>query len=127
MQSPAADAIGETPEHAVFDAAVLGSMFGDAPEVVASVLQTFMAGMGDNLAELARAQARQDLVAVTALAHRIAGASRMSGAMRLGHSARTLEQTAKRGDAVATPHAIAEVEAQWARVLPAVAAHIARS
>lgn len=124
MQSPTDGPIGETPEDPVFDAAVLGAMFGDAPEVVASVLQTFAAGMRDNLAELTQAQAGQDLGTVTALAHKIAGAGRMSGALSLGHSASALEQVAKRGDAAAIPQAIAAVEAQWARVLPRIAAYI---
>ncbi len=108
---------GETREHPVFDASVLGTMFGNEPSLIANVLQTFVASTQANLTALAQALSTQDLAAVAALAHKIAGASRMSGALALGDCARSLEQTAKRGDTVALPHAAAGLQVQWEMAL----------
>lgn len=111
----------EAPEPPVFDASVLGALFGPEPALIASVLQTFVAGTQANLAELTQAVAAQDLTAVASLAHRIAGAGRMSGALALGDCARSLELAAKRGDAAAVPPGVAELEAQWALAQAAMA------
>ncbi len=105
----------------MFDASVLGAMFGNAPELIASVLQTFVASTHANLAELAQALSAQNLGAVAALAHKIAGASRMSGAIALGHSARSLEDAAKQGDRAALAHGMTDLEAQWRLVQATIA------
>lgn len=91
-------------------------MFGNAPELIASVLQTFVASTHANLTELSQALAGQDLSAVAALAHKVAGASRMSGAIALGHSARSLEEAAKQGDKAALTRGMTDLEAQWTLV-----------
>lgn len=102
-------------------------MFGNAPELIASVLQTFVASTHANLAELAEALAAQNMSAVAALAHKIAGASRMSGAIAMGHSARCLEVAAKQGDRAALARGMIDLEAQWTVVQATIARQTALS
>ena len=101
------------PDVPVFDAGVLGAMFGNESAVIASVLQTFVAGARSNLAELGQAFAAQDLATAAALAHKIAGACHMSGALALGHAARGVEQAAKQGDVTAIQHGLRDLHTQW--------------
>ncbi|QTN27896.1 Hpt domain-containing protein [Rhodoferax sp. AJA081-3] len=108
-------------EHVVFDPSVLGAMFGDETALIASVLQTFKAGTRANLADLALAIDAQDFDAVAALAHKMAGASRMSGALALGDSARKLELATKRGEVATLAQDFAALEAQWALAQDAIA------
>ncbi len=116
---------GGASSQAVFDASVLGAMFGDEPVLITRVLQTFVSSTHTSLAELVQAMAAQDLAAITALAHKVAGASRMSGALALGYCAHNLEQAAKRRDAAVLPQAIADLQAQWELTQTAIAAQIA--
>ena len=109
----------------MFDASVLGAMFGNEHALIASVLLTFVTGTRANLAELPLAIAAQDLRAVAAVAHKIAVASRMSGALALGDCAHILEQAAKRGDAAALPLGIANLETQWMLAQSAIAKQLA--
>ena len=88
-------------------------MFGSERKVIASVLQTFMTGTRESLAELAQAFAAQDLPVVASLAHRITGASHMSGALALGQAARTVEQAAKQGDITAVEQGMEALNAQF--------------
>ena len=98
---------------AVFDASVLGAMFGDEAAVIASVLQTFMVATGGSLDELTAAIARGDMAAVAGVAHRITGAARMSGAHALGHTARSVEVAAKEGAQTTVEHRLGDLNAQW--------------
>ncbi len=117
---------GTAPEHPVFDANVLEAMFGPEPTLIASVLQTFVSSTRASLAELAPALAAHELDAVAALAHRIAGASRLSGALALGHCAHGVEQAAKRGDAAAVTLGVANLQAQWAQAQVVIVAQLAQ-
>lgn len=108
-------------QHPVFDAGVLGAMFGSETAVIASVLQTFMTGTRGNLDELAQAFAAQDLVTVVSLAHKITGACRMSGALALGQAARDVEQTAKLGDKTTVEHGLRTLDTQWCLLQAAIA------
>lgn len=101
------------PDVPVFDANVLGDMFGNETDVIASVLQTFMAGARSNLGELAQAAAVQNLVSVAALAHKITGACRMSGAMAMGQAAHNLEQAAKQASVFGAERELVELNTQW--------------
>lgn len=114
------------PAPAVFDPDVLGAMFGSETAVIASVLQTFLAGARGNLAELAQAADPPDLAAVAKLAHKITGACRMSGALAMGQTARDLEQAAKEGHAAAVPTLFAELQSQW-RLLEAALGDVTAS
>ena len=104
---------GATPEPAVFDASVLGDMFGNDDGVVAAVLETFLGSMAASLAELRTAMDNRDLVAMAALAHRIKGAARLSGALALGMEAFALEQLARCGDWGEVKARAARLELQW--------------
>lgn len=111
-----------TPEQpAVYDASVLVAMFGSETAVIASVMQTFMAATRSGLDELSQAFASGDLAAVASVAHRITGASRMSGAYALGHAARGAEQSAQQGDVNAVQQAIVALDVQWLLLQTAIA------
>ena len=118
---------GEACDRPVFDASVLSTMFDNEQTLIANLLQTFVSSTRANMAALLQAMATQDLPAVAALAHKIAGASRMSGALALGDCAHSLEQTAKRGDATALPHGAADLEAKWALALADIAKQVSLS
>ena len=107
-------------DHLVFDANVLGAMFGDDAAVIASVLETFLVSTRDNLPKLAVAAAAQNLDGVAELAHKMTGACRMSGAQALGYAARSIEEAAKRGDAASVLQGIANVQTQWTLLLAAI-------
>ncbi len=115
---------GEACERPVFDASVLNAMFGDEPALIANVLQTFVSSTRANLTALFQALAIQDMPAIAGLAHKIAGASRMSGALALGDCARSLEQAAKRGDTASLPQGAADLETQWALALATIAQQV---
>lgn len=97
----------------VFDATVLRDMFGAEADVIAAVLQTFMASMAASTADLQFARARGDLAALSAMAHRIRGAARMSGALALAEAAQNLEQAAKEGAIPGAQQAAAQLAGQW--------------
>jgi HPt (histidine-containing phosphotransfer) domain-containing protein len=97
----------------VFDTSVLGAMFGDESAIIASVLQTFVTGTRASLSELTQAANAQDLAAVASLAHKITGASRLSGAMALGQTAHTVEQAAKQQDSALVGQLLATLDTQW--------------
>lgn len=104
----------------VFDGQVLGALFDHDTQVIASVLTTFATATALTLAEMQAAMAAQDLGALGALAHKITGASRLSGAYALGHCARALETATRQGDARAIANALNAVQAQWPLVLAAI-------
>ncbi len=105
----------------VFDADVLGAMFGNDSVVIASVLETFEVSTRDTLAELFLVAATQDMASVAALTHKIAGACRMSGAQALGHTARSTEEAAKRGDFASVQQGLVNLQTQWPLVQAAIA------
>lgn len=90
-----------------FDASVLGEMFNHEPLVIAAVLRTFVSSTQTSLAEIELALQARDLSAVALLAHKVKGASRMSGALVLGHCAAELERAAATGE-----QALADAAAQ---------------
>lgn len=104
----------------VFDVQVLGSLFDHDTQLIANVLKTFATATAATLTEMREAMAAQDLGALSALAHRIAGASRVSGAHALGHCAWALETAARRGDTRAAVDALDALQAQWPLVLAAI-------
>lgn len=112
---------GPATDHPVFDAAVLGEMFGNEPALIASVLRTFVSGTAATLSDLRLAAAGQDLAETASLAHKIAGASRLSGASALGDQAHRLEMAAKAGDYGAVTEALQALDAQWPMAQAAIA------
>lgn len=100
----------------VFDASVLGAMFGDDSAVIASVLETFLVSTAENLPTLAVAAATKNFDSIAALAHKIAGACRMSGAQALGHTVHSVEEAAKRGDAASVLQGMANLHTQWTQL-----------
>ena len=88
-------------------------MFGNDDDVVAAVLETFLGSMAASMAELRAAMDKRDLAAMAALAHRIKGAARMSGALALGMEAFALEQLARWGDWGEVKSRAARLDLQW--------------
>jgi len=78
-----------------FAPAVLEAMFGDAPGVIAAVLETFCTSMGEQLPRLQAASVAGDIVSMRLIAHRIKGAAGMSGALALARAAERLEFAAR--------------------------------
>jgi len=111
-----------TPPNAVFDASVLGDMFNHDAKVIGGVLQTFVTATSASLSELAQAAGANDWASVASVAHRIAGASRLSGALALGQLAGALEQATKRGDVTTAAQALPELLIQWQLVQQAIGA-----
>jgi HPt (histidine-containing phosphotransfer) domain-containing protein len=104
----------------VFDAQALGCLFDHDTQLIAGVLRTFATATAAALTEMQEAMAARDLEALGALAHKITGASRLSGAHALGHCAQALETATRQGDARATANAFHAVLAQWPLVLAAI-------
>jgi len=109
-----------------FVPAILESMFGDAPGVIAAVLETFCTSMGQQLPLMQAALAAGDTVSQQQIAHRIKGAARMSGALAMAQAAEHLEFVARGAQAAtygpSTCGAACEaVLRQWAQ-LPSDAA-----
>ena len=111
----------------VFYPDVLGTMFGTETAMIASVLQTFMAGTRNNLNALAQAAAAHEFANVASLAHKITAACYMSGALALGQAAGNLEQAATLGDAAVVQQGIRDLIFQWHLAQAAVGALTTRS
>ena len=112
-----------TPRHSpVWDGSVLETLFGGDTTLVRSVVHTFLESMRGNMANLVSAAAAGELRDVADLAHRIKGASRMSGALALAQAAEELEQLA-RYQAGAAPmlSGVAWLHREWERVQEACA------
>lgn len=88
-------------------------MFGDESALIANVLQTFANSTRSSLVEMDRAVKAQDVPAIAALAHRITGACRLSGAMALGDAAYRVELAAKQDRQDGMLQAHAALEPQW--------------
>ena len=101
----------------VYDPQTLAELFGDAPDVIAAVLQTFSTSMADHVLQLQAARATSDAAQLLALSHRIKGAAHMSGACALAQAAEQLERAARRtgGAADLIANALA-VDRQWVRL-----------
>lgn len=105
-----------------FDASVLGEMFDHEPLVIAAVLRTFVSSTQASLADIELALQGRDLPAVASLAHKVKGASRMSGALSLGHCAANLEQAAATGEQPLADAAAQRLLRHWPAVQRAVSA-----
>jgi HPt (histidine-containing phosphotransfer) domain-containing protein len=97
----------------VFEAQVLGAMFDHEATIMASVLRTFRSSTSTCLAEIAQAAAAQDMTAIAALAHRLCGASRLTGAQALAEVAGAIELAATRGQIATVRDALPQLDRQW--------------
>ena len=116
MPEPRAPYPSVVTDRPVFEPDVLGAMFNNDTGVITALLQTFVASTSAGLADISKATAAQDLTAVAALAHRVAGASRLSGAQRFGDLAATVESAAKRDDLAAVQATLDELAELWRQV-----------
>ncbi len=101
------------PIDAAVDRSVVASMFGDNPNAIAKVLGRFREAGARLLTEIDAAKG--DPVQLKELAHKLKGAARAAGAVRLGDLAAGLEQSG-RADAVSG------LLAEWQRVEKELAA-----
>ena len=100
----------------VFDRSVLHGLFGGDTDLIGSVLRTYGQSMATALVELRLAMDTGALAEAAEVAHRIKGASRMSGAMALGAAAERLEQLASAGDGIAARQCMQQVDDGWGRL-----------
>lgn len=108
-----AAAPGMAPAGAAIDRSVVGQMFGDNPEMIERVMKRFAESAGKLVAEIAAGTG--DAKRIADLAHKLKGAARAAGAMRLGDLAAVLEQSSD-------PASIAALSAEWQRVVEALGA-----
>ncbi|MDP1960638.1 MAG: PAS-domain containing protein [Reyranella sp.] len=95
------------------DRSVLAHMFGDNPATIDRLLARFRTSAATAVAEIAATQG--DAARLTALAHKLKGAARAAGAVRLGDIAAKLENSANPAD-------VAELLAEWKLVESALGA-----
>ena len=110
MSAPAEVESGGTGDgaSAPIDRLVVARMFGDNPAMIDRVLLRFRDAGAGLVAEIGAAG--QDPSRLTDLAHKLKGAARAAGAVRLGDLAAALEQSGSTEDAAA-------VQAEWLRVM----------
>ncbi|UYN94899.1 MAG: PAS-domain containing protein [Enhydrobacter sp.] len=110
MAAPAGDA--PVPERSsaegpAIDRSIIAEMFGGSPTAIARVLGRFRQA-GTRLVEEIAA-ARNDARELRELAHKLKGAARAAGALRLGDLAAVLEQSGQADD-------VGPLQAEWRRV-----------
>ncbi len=107
----------------VFATANLEALFGEAPEVIAAVLETFFLSMNQQFQLLQAAVAADSTQLQQEIAHRIKGAARMSGALAMGAAAERLELAARNAPTASSNSqsayavAAAALVLQWSRLL----------
>ena len=96
----------------VFDRAVLQDLFGSDTAVIDEVLSTFMLSMRSSMTELGGLLSRGELSAIAYVAHRVKGASRMSGAMAMAQAAESLERAVEAADVALVHASVGELDRQ---------------
>ncbi len=91
----------------VIDRSVVAQMFGDNPKAIARVLGRFREAGAKLVGEIDAA--RSDATQLKELAHKLKGAARAAGAVRLGDLAAALEKTGTAAD-------VSAVDAEWQKV-----------
>ncbi|WP_126445154.1 ATP-binding protein [Sulfuricystis multivorans] len=99
----------------VLDRAVLGQL-AEGAEEERLILADFVNQTRRDLAELEAALARDDAAAATREAHRIKGAAKMVGALRLAARAARAEEAARRHDLAQAAERLREIEADLAEL-----------
>ena len=110
MRAPDANSPGDgsgAPDEPI-DRSVVTQMFGENQVMIDRVLRRFRSAGGAVVAEIEAAA--DDAGRLTDLAHKLKGAARAAGALRLGDLAAALEQSGSSSDAAA-------VLAEWSRVV----------
>ncbi len=82
---------------AVLDLSVLSRLCVDSPERLESYLEVFLASLRQTLAELQAAVAREDMVAIAMLGHKIKSSASAAGAAELAALAQELERLGTNG------------------------------
>jgi HPt (histidine-containing phosphotransfer) domain-containing protein len=100
------------PADSAIDRAVIAQMFGDNAAMIDRMLTRFRAAGAKLVSGIA---ATDDPKGLADLAHKLKGAARAAGAVRLGDLAAALEQSGNAADAAA-------VSAEWQRVEAALSA-----
>ena len=91
--------IGAAPasDMAVLDLSVLSRLCVDSPERLESYLEVFLASLRQTLSELQAAEAREDMVAIPMLGHKIKSSASAAGAAELAALAQELERLGRNG------------------------------
>ena len=91
----------------IVDASVQAALIDDlGAELVAGLVEKFLAGLPDRMTKLEAAFAADDSEALAKVAHNLKGTSSSMGFARLSESARVLELAAKAGNGVASGFAL---------------------
>jgi CheY-like chemotaxis protein len=127
----AAAAAAGTPPAAPLDVSVLETIReldrqGSA-EVLKNVIDIFFRETPPLLQALHQAASQGDVAALQRTAHSLKSGSANLGARRLAELCRVLEASARSGDLARAPLQVAEIEAEYGKVLPALAAEQARA
>src|SRR5262249_7417685 len=109
MAEPTTPDAGSGP--GAIDRSVVSQMFGDNPEMIERVLGRFAEAGGKLVADISAAG--NDARRIADLAHKLKGAARAAGALRLGDLAAVVEQSADRRD-------VAALASEWERVAAAL-------
>jgi HPt (histidine-containing phosphotransfer) domain-containing protein len=125
-----AGAEAEDPSTASLDASVLETIRAldrqGTAEILKNVIDIFFRETPPLLQALHQAASQGDAAALQRTAHSLKSGSDNLGARRLAELCRELEASARSGDLARAPLQVAEIEAEYGKVLPALAAEQAR-
>jgi TMAO reductase system sensor TorS len=125
-----AGAEAEDPPTASLDASVLETIRAldrqGTAEILKNVIDIFFRETPPLLQSLHQAASQGDAAALQRTAHSLKSGSDNLGARRLAELCRELEASARSGDLARAPLQVAEIEAEYGKVLPALAAEQAR-
>ena len=105
--APLVAAAAPVPSGAAVDRSVVAQMFGDNPATIARILTRFRDAASRLMAEIEAATA--DPKQLGELAHKLKGAARAAGAVRLGDLSAALEKSGRASD-------VAPLRTEWRRV-----------
>lgn len=97
----------------VWDPAALRGLFGDDAGTIAAVVATFLSSMQVSLADVDQALREGRSADLGAIAHRIKGAARMSGAMALAQAAEVVERSVAGATPAELTVAVLALRHQW--------------
>jgi signal transduction histidine kinase/CheY-like chemotaxis protein len=111
----------------ILDLSLLDDCYGDDAAAIALTLQQFSDSTAADLADAAAAFVRRDAAAMELVAHRVKGAARMVGGMRLADCAETVEAAARTNDWAAIEPRLARLRAASEEICESIWREVAQS
>jgi two-component system sensor histidine kinase/response regulator len=115
--------VPDQPQVQVIDFALLDDYFGDDPEVLSKLLALFKTTAHKLLEKLDASITQGDSHVVLALAHELRGSCSNIGIEKMSHITADLETAAAENDWACAQQALTALQAAYAEVLVAIAAH----